>query len=198
MIAAQYGKLIKDRRMRKGLTQETLAAVAQVSRAVLSRLEQGKPQPVQTDTIERLLNALGVEPLVIDRPARDAARKLARLELQHRTVEQRNRHLRLAVELAGDEHRAPAKIARARERVALWRSKRTCSPFYIERWSRLLALPPRKLAKAMASLGEWEDALFQNSPWTATRRARASPRSRPARAARRSSGGAGRRGAGRG
>jgi transcriptional regulator with XRE-family HTH domain len=166
MLAARYGQLIKDRRVHKGLTQEALAAAARVSRAVLSRLEQGKPQPVQTDTIERLLNALGVEPPVIGRSVRDDARRLARLELQNRLMQQRNRHLRLAVELAGDERAASAKIARARERVALWRSKRTCSPFYIERWSRLLALPPRKLAKAMASLGEWEDALFQNSPWS--------------------------------
>ena len=32
--------------------------------------------------------------------------------------------------------------------------------------SQPLALPPRKLAQAMVSLGEWEDALFQNSPWS--------------------------------
>jgi len=166
MLAEQYGKLIKDQRVRKGLKQEELAKAARVSRAILSRLERGKPHPVQTDTIERLLNALGVDPPVIDRPIRDHARKLARLEQQHRLVEQRNRHLRLAIELADDERAAAAKIARARERVALWRSKRTCSPFYIARWSRLLALPPRKLAKAMASLGDWEDALFQNSPWS--------------------------------
>jgi len=166
VIAEQYGKLIKDQRARKGLKQQALAEAAQVSRAVVSRLEQGKPQPVQTDTIERLLKALGVESQVIDRSARDDARKLARLEQQNRLVEQRNRHLRLAIELANDERAASAKVARARERVALWRSKRSCSAFYIERWSKLLALPPRKMAKAMASLGEWEDALFQNSPWS--------------------------------
>lgn len=166
MLAEQYGKLIKDQRVRKGLKQEELAEAAQVSRAILSRLEQGKPRPVQTDTIERLLKALGVESQVLDHPARDDARKLARLEQQNKLVQQRNRHLRLAIELANDERAASAKVAKARERVALWRSKRSCSPFYIERWSRLLALPPRKMAKAMASLGEWEDALFQNSPWS--------------------------------
>lgn len=166
MIAGQYGKLIKDQRLRKGLTQAALAEAARVSRAVLSRLERGKPHPVQTDTIERLLAALGIDPQVIDRSVRDDARRLARLEQENRRVEQRSRHLRLAVELASDERAAAARIARARERVALWRSQRSCSRFYIDRWSRLLALPPRKLAKAMASLGEWEDALFQNSPWS--------------------------------
>jgi hypothetical protein len=132
----------------------------------VSRLEQSKPQPVQTDTIERLLRALEVEPQVIDPSVRDAARKLVRLEQQNKLVERRNRHLRLAIELANDERGAAAKVAKARERVALWRSKRSCSPFYVERWSKLLALPPRKMAKAIASLGEWEDALFQNSPWS--------------------------------
>jgi hypothetical protein len=138
---------------------------------------------------------------VIDRPARDDARRLARLQQQNQVLQQRNRHLRLAIELTHDERAASAKIARARERVALWRSKRSCSPFYIERWSRLLTLPPRKLAKAMASLGEWEDAFFQNSPWSGTysqRPTRASPRSPPAPAARRSSGAAARTGDGRG
>ncbi len=166
MIAEQYGKLIKDQRRRKGLKQEALAEAARVSRAVVSRLEQGKPQPVQTDTIERLLKALGVESQVIGHPLHDDARKLARLEQQNRLVQQRNRHLRLAIELASDERAASAKVAKARERVALWRSRGSCSPFYIERWSKLLALPPRKMARAMASLGEWEDALFQNSPWS--------------------------------
>jgi len=166
MLVAQYGKLIKDQRVRKGMKQQELADTARVSRAVLSRLEQGKPQPVQTDTIERLLNALDVEPQVLDGTRRDDARKLARLERERKLEQQRNRHLRLAIELADDEKAASARVARARARIDLWRRKRSCSPFYIERWSEILALPPRKLAKAMASLGEWEDALFQNSPWS--------------------------------
>jgi transcriptional regulator with XRE-family HTH domain len=166
MLAAQYGKLIKDQRVRKGLKQQELADAARVSRAVLSRLEQGKPQPVQTDTIERLLHALDVEPQVLDGSRRDDPRKLARLERERKLEQQRNRHLRLAIELADDEKAAAAMVARARARVDLWRRKRSCSPFYIERWSQILALPPRKLARAMASLGEWEDALFQNSPWS--------------------------------
>ncbi|MGQ0546373.1 MAG: helix-turn-helix domain-containing protein [Betaproteobacteria bacterium] len=165
MLAAKCGKLIKDERIRQGLRQEDLAAKAHVSRAVLSRLEQGKPRAVQSDTIDRLLAALQVVPQV-ERSGRDAMRRLARLEHEVRLGRQRERHLRLALELAGDEAAAAAKIARARERVELWRSKKSCSPFYIERWSRLLAQPPRRIAKQMSSLGEWEDALFQNSPWS--------------------------------
>jgi len=166
MLAVQYGKLIKDERIRKGLKQEEVAAKARVSRAVLSRLEQGKPKAVQSDTIDRLLDALQVKPPLPGQPAGDSARRLARLEHELRCRQQRERHLRLAIELVHDASGAAAKVARARERVELWRHKKTCSPFYIERWSRLLELPPRELAKEMSSLREWEDAMFQNSPWS--------------------------------
>ena len=165
MLAVQYGKLIKEERARKGLKQKELAARAQVSRAVLSRLEQGKPKAVQSDTIDRLLDALGVKPQVREALAGDP-RKLARLEQEHRLERQRVRHLRLALELAQDGRAASALVARARKRVELWRANKSCSPFYVERWSSLLALPPRRIAREMSTLGEWENALFQNSPWS--------------------------------
>jgi len=166
MLAIQCGKLIKDERVHKGLKQEELAKKAHVSRGVLSRLEQGKPTAVQSDMIDRLLDALEVKAQVLDQSGRDGPRKLARLEQELRLRQQRERHLRLALDLDLDEPAAAAKVAKARERVELWRSNKSCSQFYIERWSQLLALPPRKLAKEMSSLGEWEDALFQNSPWS--------------------------------
>jgi hypothetical protein len=95
-----------------------------------------------------------------------AERRLARLEQDVRIERQRNRHLRLALELTGDLREARRRIARAKAVVELWRRNRSCSPFYIRRWSALLALPPGELARAMAGLGEWEDALFQNTPWS--------------------------------
>lgn len=166
MLAEQYGKFIKDQRLRKGLKQEELAAKAHVSRAVVSQLEQGKRRVVQSDTIERLLEALEVELPMLAQAIREDPRKLARLEEERKLAQRRERHLRLAVELAADERAASAKVVKARERVELWRSKKSCSPFYIERWSELLALPPRRIAREMSSLGEWEAALFQNSPWS--------------------------------
>ena len=107
-----------------------------------------------------------IKPRVADAVAPDPARLQARLELQRKLEQQRSRHMRLAVDLVVDEQAAARMVAKARERVELWRSKRSCSPLYIERWSEILALPPRSMAKAMASLGEWEDAMFQNSPWS--------------------------------
>jgi transcriptional regulator with XRE-family HTH domain len=165
MLAQQYGKLIKEARLRKGLTQEDLAKKAQVSRAVLSKLEQGKSKPVQSDTLDRLLAALEIPPQVAASSGVDS-RKLARLEEEIKRLERRERHLRLALCLAADESAAAALVAKARQRVDLWRRNRSCSPFYIDRWSRALALPPREIAKEMASLGEWEDAMLQNSPWS--------------------------------
>lgn len=165
MIAEQFGKLIKEERLRKGMKQEELAAKARVSRAVLSKLEQGKPKAVQSDSLDRLMAALGVEP-GIGQAGAVLLRRLARLEQELRRRELRERHLRLAIDLGEDASAAAGKVARARERVELWRRNRSCSPFYVERWSKLLALSPKKMAKQMASLGEWEDALFQNSPWS--------------------------------
>ncbi|MBA3775938.1 MAG: helix-turn-helix domain-containing protein [Betaproteobacteria bacterium] len=166
MLAEQFGKLVRDQRVRKRLRQVDVARSAAVSRTVLSRLEQGRAQPVQTDVLDRLLQVLEISPQVVARSGPDAARRQARLELQSRLEQQRIRHLRLAIELVDDEVAAPIMIAKAWATVQLWRRNATCNSYYIERWSEVLRLSPRKMAKAMASLGDWEDALFQNSPWS--------------------------------
>jgi transcriptional regulator with XRE-family HTH domain len=166
MLAAQFGNLVRAQRTVKGLTQADLARAAKVSRTILSRLERGSALVVQTDVLDRIFEVLEVSPKIVDRSAPDEARQQARLEQQQKLEQQRSRHLRLVIKLADDAQAAARMIAKARERVELWRRKGTCSPYYIERWSRLLRLGPRKLAREMASLGEWEDAMFQNSPWS--------------------------------
>jgi transcriptional regulator with XRE-family HTH domain len=165
MLAEQCGRLIREAREKKGLKQDELACKAKVSRTIVSLLERGKAKAVQSDTLDRLLTALELQP-EIAQPGGGGSRKLARLEQELRLHRRRERHLRLAIELADDAAAAVAKIAKARERVELWRKNRSCSPFYIERWSRILAQPPRRMAKKIASLGEWQDAMFQNSPWS--------------------------------
>jgi transcriptional regulator with XRE-family HTH domain len=165
MLAEQYGKLIRDARERKGLAQTQLARKARVSRTVVSSLERGKSKAVQADTLDRLFAALELD-AGIGGQSSEGKRRLARLEHELKVREQRERHLRLAIELAADEAAAAPKVARARERVELWKQNRSCSPFYIQRWSQLLAQPPRQIAKSMSSLGEWQDAMFQNSPWS--------------------------------
>lgn len=160
MLAEQIGSLIKARRAARGLKQEDLARNANVARDVISRLEQGRAPAVQADTFDKLCLALGVKLHVYEH---DMARQLARQEQQRVVDERRHRHLRLAIELAtGGAH---DRIASARAQVELWRQRRLCSGFYIRKWSRVLALPPKQMARAMASFGEWEAAMFQNSPW---------------------------------
>lgn len=168
MLSAHFGSLIRNQRVARGLTQAALAAAAGVSRTIVSRLEQSTPGPVQTDVLDRLFSVLGIDP-VSHRPKADtllAERRRARLEHQLQLDRQRIRHLRLALELAGDPRSARRRIGAARRVVGLWAQNRTCSAFYIKRWSELLALPARELAGKMACLGEWEDALFQNTPWS--------------------------------
>lgn len=165
MLAVEFGVLIRNGRTAKGLTQAELARVAKVSRTVLSRLEQGKPRPVQTDVLDRILHVLDLTPRLAAVSALDERRR-ARMEHQANLYQKRSRHLRLAVDLASNPAHARRQIAKAKDRVELWRRNKTCSPFYIKRWSAMLALPPGQLARRMTSLGEWEDALFMNSPWS--------------------------------
>ena len=165
MLSSDFGARIRNERLAKGVTQAGLARTAKVSRTVLSRLEQSKPSPVQTDVLDRLFAALDVRPeLAAD--SKLETQRLARIEQQLKAEQQRSRHLRLALQLAGDRAAARRLIGKAKDVVDLWRRNRTCSPLYIKRWSALLALSPGELAKAMASLGEWENALFQNTPWS--------------------------------
>lgn len=164
MLSRASGDLVRAQRVQQGLSQAELARRADVSRTVLSRLEGGKAAAVQTDVLDRLFHALGSTPRLTG-DAQDARRQ-ARLEQGYRLERNRSRHLQLALELLTDAPAARQRIATAKARVALWREKRSCSPYYIERWSEVLALPPHRLAKAMGAFGDWEAAMFQNSPWS--------------------------------
>ena len=169
MLSTYFGRLVKAARLAKGLTQADIATQAHVSRSIVSRLEQGSSRPVQTDVLDRLFLVLAIDPTGTNPEQAAQAllqeRRRVRLEHQRQLDQQRIRHLRLAVQLAGEPKQARRLIAGARRVVDLWARNKTCSPLYIRRWSSLLALAPRELAGEMASLGEWEDALFQNTPW---------------------------------
>jgi transcriptional regulator with XRE-family HTH domain len=147
------------------MTQEVLCARARVSRAVLSKLESERGEPVQTDVIERLLAALGMT-VTVGPGAAAGVKALERL--RHRQIEQerRERHLRLALDLSANPGKSGPKIRRALRQVDLWQQSRSCSRTYIERWRKVLSLDPRGIAMAMTSFGEWENAMYQNSPWS--------------------------------
>jgi len=170
MFTQELAPALKNRRLALGLSQVELAQRAEVSRTTLSRLENGADTPFQTDVLDRLVRALDLHPRLSwsENAVRSALdeRHRARLEEQIHRAAMRERHLRLALDLATRGAEMKAHIAEARAQVALWQRNRTCSPFYIKRWGAILRLPPKQMAAEIAALGEWSDALFQNSPWS--------------------------------
>jgi transcriptional regulator with XRE-family HTH domain len=165
MLSSQIGHHIKSRRSALGIGQEALCAKAQVSRAVLSKLESQRGEPVQTDVIDRLLAGLDAKVTVsLGEPASGKVEE--RLRHRLRQEERRGRHLLLALDLSANPQSAPPKIQRALRQVDLWEQRKSCSPKYIEGWRKALSLDPRGVALAMTSFGDWENAMYQNSPWS--------------------------------
>ena len=166
MFSAPIGRQIKARRIALSLSQEALARMAGVSRTVLSGLESERGNPVQSDKLERLAAGLNAK-LVVGLGDFQAEKAHARLEHRLGLAKLRERHLRLALDLCLRPQEAPAKIRRALEQVDLWEKRKSCSARDIESWREALShAEPSEVASAMASFGEWEDAMFQNSPWS--------------------------------
>jgi transcriptional regulator with XRE-family HTH domain len=60
-IAAVFGKVLKEQRNARGLSQESLALSANVDRTFVSQMERGIRQPTLT-TLCKLSDALGIQP----------------------------------------------------------------------------------------------------------------------------------------
>jgi len=69
-----------------------------------------------------------------------AARKVARADKHRQDKDLRALHERALV-LVSDQNRGPSVTARAEAAIAKWESARTCSPFYVHEWRRILADP---------------------------------------------------------
>lgn len=166
MISKQIGRHIKERRAAMGLGQQDLCEKANVSRTVLSKLESERGAPVQTDVLDRLAAGLSAK-VIVSFSEPQIEKTEARLQHRIRQGELRQRHLRLALDLCAHPNQARPRIKRARQQVDLWEQKKSCSHRYIDGWRKALSLPaPRDVALAMTSFGDWEDAMFQNSPWS--------------------------------
>ena len=50
--------------------------------------------------------------------------------------------------------------------VDRWEREKLCSTHYVTRWRAMLEGPVGRVAQALLEPGEWEDALFQNTPWS--------------------------------
>ena len=61
MILSELGKTIKALRKQKGFSQEVLAKSANISRATLSKLENGYIANISIVTLNQILSLLGYE-----------------------------------------------------------------------------------------------------------------------------------------
>jgi transcriptional regulator with XRE-family HTH domain len=171
MIHMRYRELrevLRRTRRAKALSQAALAASSGTSRVTVARLEGGAEQDVRVGTVEHLCEALGLElaALPAGAPASFEAR-LARSALRIRCLERRLAHARLAASLlASRPDRARALVRRARTVVDRWERERLCSDHYISRWRRMLSGSIGRVATGLLHPGDWEDALFQNTPWS--------------------------------
>ena len=168
MLASDAGRRIKTLRAELGIPQRELCRRASVSRAVLSRLENQQISAVQTDTIERLLEALGHTAKLAPGNEEVSASSRSEERLRHRLRQEalRHGHLRLALDLCmGPPTAAKADIRRALDQVQTWKTRKSCSPQYIVRWTKALDGDPKTVARAITSFGDWENAMFQNTPW---------------------------------
>jgi transcriptional regulator with XRE-family HTH domain len=159
---------LKRARHAKALSQAALANSSGTSRVTIARLEGGGEQDVRVGTIESLCQALGLELAAL--PAGGSATleaRFAREVARARRLERRLVHARLAASLlASHPDRAKTLVQRARAVVDRWERERLCSDHFISRWRRLLSGPVGRVAAGLLDPGDWEDALFQNTPWS--------------------------------
>jgi transcriptional regulator with XRE-family HTH domain len=77
----EAGSLLREARLRAGLTQRELARVADVPQPAISRIERGHVSP-RLDTLDQLLKGCGLGLDLVDRPGRDVDRTLIRERLR--------------------------------------------------------------------------------------------------------------------
>lgn len=67
MATIDFGKVIKDRRVSRGWTQEQLASTAEISTRYVQSLEAGNKSP-SIETVFKLSKALGTSPGLLLEP----------------------------------------------------------------------------------------------------------------------------------
>ena len=166
----RYSRLrdqVRRARRQQSLSQAALAARSGTSRVTIARLEAGSARDVRMGTISRVCEALGFEVAAVTPDAEPVLeRLLARERERGRRLERRLAHAVLAARLLADRPEAGALIGTARAAVDRWERDRLCSRHYVARWRAMLTGPVERVARTLLEPGEWEDALFQNSPGT--------------------------------
>jgi transcriptional regulator with XRE-family HTH domain len=154
-------------RREQGLSQAALAARSGISRVTIARLEAGSAHDTRIGTLWRLCDALGLEIATLPAGARHTRETLLARERERvRRLERRLVHAVLAARLVtAPRPKATAVVARARAVVDRWERERLCSSHYISRWRALLKGPLERVTRSLLEPAEWEDALFQSSPF---------------------------------
>jgi transcriptional regulator with XRE-family HTH domain len=157
---------LRSARRERGMTQASLAARSGVSRVTIARLEAGSGD-VRLGSLDALCGALDFEIAIGPAGSGPALEtRLAREREKCRRLDLRRRHAVLAARLlSGPPKQAAALVARARVAVDRWERQGLCSRHYVSRWRELLGGPVPRVARALLEPGDWEDALFQNTPW---------------------------------
>lgn len=75
------GKVIKDARTAKGLTQEELGKIVGVQKSAIAKYENGRVVNIKRSTLQKLANALGLKgsDLIIESDPKEAATLSARI-----------------------------------------------------------------------------------------------------------------------
>lgn len=165
MSALLYiGHALRTLRESKAMSQQALADAAGISRSTLIQIEKGKD--VQTSSIEAAAKVLGVDFGLLVEPPEMALRRDARTQLLAKQATSREKHLKIALQLALGGDKALALQQSALQMVQLWKARALCSPTYIEQWQKILDAPPAQVAQNILDMDEqWGAALRQNTPF---------------------------------
>ena len=165
--AQQLGVAIRLARERKGISQSTLSKKAGVSRTTLDHIERfdGKVD-VGVLKIAAVARHAGIDFGVYQEDPGILNRKLERERAALRAASVRERHLKLAAQLAIGEAQAIDRLHESRKMVALWRDNKTCSAYYIDAWSEIVNQEHREAAQRLLAIEpQWVNAMFQNTPF---------------------------------
>ena len=159
------GQNLRSARESAKRSQEDVASAAKIGRSTLVHVESGKGASLSK--IMAIAHVLGADIVLAGPESRDAARRLARLEQIAKVQSAKEAHLRLAILMLGDAVAGKSLIDDARKTVRLWRVNKSCSPFYITSWTKLLSGSVREVGRSLGAIDErWSNALLQNTPFS--------------------------------
>ena len=146
-------------------SQEDVASAAKIGRSTLVHVESGKGASLSK--IMAIAHVLGADIVLAGPESAQAVRRMARLEHDAKVQLAKEAHLRLAVLMLSDAVAGKPLIDEAKKTVRLWRVNKSCSPFYIKAWEKLLSGSVREVGKSLGAIdARWSNALLQNTPFS--------------------------------